>query len=102
MSSLVIKLSEECSAAILNTSPIKKDLGCQLSTARSETNILIMHYETSEQVSVSVMTKDAFNKLKHSRLVPISTCLQLADQSVLYPAGVAENILVKIRDFFVP
>ena len=24
----VIKLTEECSAAILNTSPVKKDLGC--------------------------------------------------------------------------
>jgi len=28
--------------------------------------------------------------------------LQLADQSVRYPAGIAENILVKIHDFFVP
>ena len=29
-------------------------------------------------------------------------CLQLVDQSVCYPAGVAENILVKIRNFLVP
>ena len=29
-------------------------------------------------------------------------CLQLADQSVLYPVGIVENILVKIRNFFVP
>ena len=29
-------------------------------------------------------------------------CLQLADQSVRYPAGVAENILVKIRNFLIP
>jgi hypothetical protein len=28
-------------------------------------------------------------------------CLQLADQSVRYPAGIAENIPVMIRDFFV-
>ena len=29
-------------------------------------------------------------------------CLQLADQSVRYPLGIAENIPVKIRDFFMP
>ena len=29
-------------------------------------------------------------------------CLQLADQLVRYPAGIIENILVKIRNFFVP
>jgi hypothetical protein len=29
-------------------------------------------------------------------------CIQLADQSVRYPLGIAENILVKIREFFVP
>ena len=29
-------------------------------------------------------------------------CLQLADQSVYYPTGIAENILVKIRNFFIP
>ena len=29
-------------------------------------------------------------------------CLQLADQTVRYPAGIAENIPVKIRNFFFP
>ena len=29
-------------------------------------------------------------------------CLQLVDQSVRYPIGFAENIPVKIRNFFVP
>ena len=28
-------------------------------------------------------------------------CLQLTDQSVRYPIGIVENILVKIRNFFV-
>jgi hypothetical protein len=28
--------------------------------------------------------------------------LQLADQTVRYPAGIAENVLVKIRNFFIP
>jgi hypothetical protein len=29
-------------------------------------------------------------------------CLQLADQSVRYPAGIAEDIPVRVWDFFVP
>ena len=29
-------------------------------------------------------------------------CLQLADQTVRYPAGIAKNIPVKIRNFFIP
>ena len=29
-------------------------------------------------------------------------CLQLASQSVCYPVGIAENILVKIKNFLVP
>jgi hypothetical protein len=52
--------------------------------------------------SVSVMPKAIFNKLTYSILTPRSMCLQLADQSVRYPAGITENILVNIRNFFVP
>ena len=29
-------------------------------------------------------------------------CLQLADQMVRYPAGIAENIPVKIQNYFIP
>jgi hypothetical protein len=38
----------------------------------------------------------------HHALAPTAMCLQLADQSVRYPMGVAENIPVKIRNFFIP
>jgi len=46
------------------------------------------------------MPKAIFDKLNYSMLTPTSMCLQLADQSVRYPAGIAENIPVKIRNFF--
>ena len=52
--------------------------------------------------SVSVMPKKVFDKLNYSTLMPTSMCLQLADQSVHYPIGIAENIPVKIQNFFVP
>jgi hypothetical protein len=48
------------------------------------------------------MSAVVYHKLDHSALEPTSMCLQLADQSVQYPLGIAENIPVKIREFFVP
>ena len=52
--------------------------------------------------SVSVMPKVVYDRLNHYALAPTAMCLQLADQSVRYPAGIAENILVKIHNFFIP
>jgi hypothetical protein len=50
---------------------------------------------------VNVMPKAIFDKLPHAKLDPTSMCLQLADQSLRYPVGITENILVKIREFFI-
>ena len=97
----VIKLTKKCSAAILNTSPIKKDLGfptidCSIGNQNFENALCDLG------ASVSVMTKKVFDKLNYSTLTPTLMCLQLADQSVRYPTGITENISVKIRNFFVP
>ena len=51
--------------------------------------------------SVRVMPKKVFDKLNYSTLTLTSMCLQLADQSACYPAGIAENILLKIWNFFI-
>ena len=93
---------EEYSAAILNTSLIKKkDLGCPSidCTIRSQNfkNVLC-----DLGASVSVMPKKVFDKLNYSTLMPTSMRLQLADQSVRYPVGIAKNNPIKIRNFFVP
>jgi hypothetical protein len=89
-------LTEECSAAILNTSPVKKkDPGC----STIECSIGSQNFENALcdlGASVSVMPKNVFDKLNYSTLIPTLMCLQLADQSVCYPTGIAENILVKI------
>nr|ABF96999.1 hypothetical protein LOC_Os03g34102 [Oryza sativa Japonica Group] len=51
--------------------------------------------------SVSVMLKDVFDKLNFTVLAPTPMRLQLADSSVRYPAGIVEDVPVKIRDFFI-
>jgi hypothetical protein len=92
----IIKLTEECSAPILNTLLIKKkDLRC----STIECSIGNQYFNNALcdiGASVSVMPRVVFDKLKHPTLVPTSMCLQLADQSVRYPLGLTENVLVKI------
>jgi len=47
------------------------------------------------------MPKVVYDKLNHNSLSPTIMCLQLADQSIQYPTGIAEDIPVKIRSYFV-
>jgi hypothetical protein len=97
----IIKLTEECSATILNTLLIKKkDPGCH-TIEDSIGNQYFNNALCDLGASVSVTPKVVFDKLKHPTLVPTSLCLQL-DQSVRYPSGIAENVPVKIREFLVP
>jgi hypothetical protein len=92
----VIKLTEECSAAILNKlQEKKKDPGCPAIGCSIENQ----HFNNALcdlGASVSVMPTAVYHKLDHSTLEPTSMCLQLADQSVWYPLGIVENIPVKI------
>jgi len=98
----VIKLTEACSETILRSSPIKKKdpgcptIDCSISSQMFENALCDLG------ASVSIMPKAIFDKLDYSTLTPTTMCLQLADQSVCYPAGIAENIPVRIHDFFVP
>jgi hypothetical protein len=97
----VIKLTEECSAAILNKLPEKKkDPGCPTIDC-SIRNQYFNNALCDLRASVSVMPAIVYYKLDHLALEPTSMCLQLADQSVRYPLGITENIPVKIREFFV-
>jgi hypothetical protein len=48
------------------------------------------------------MPKSVFDKLKHLTQLPTSICIQLADQTLCYPDGIAENVPVKNREIIVP
>jgi len=43
-----------------------------------------------------------FNQLNYSVLTPMPMQLQLIDSSVRHPEGIAEDVLVRVRDCFVP
>lgn len=48
------------------------------------------------------MPKVVFDQLNYTSLVPMDTCLQLMNKSVRYLVGIAEDVPMKIRKFFVP
>jgi hypothetical protein len=81
-STKVIKLIEECSAAILNKlAEKKKDPGCPT----IDCTIRDQYFKNTLcdlGASVSVMPAVVYHKLNHTALEPTSMCLQLADQSV--------------------
>jgi hypothetical protein len=51
---------------------------------------------------VNVMPKVIYHQLNHDSLVPTSMHLQLPNQSIQHPVGIAEDILVRIRNSFIP
>ena len=52
--------------------------------------------------SVSVVPKNVFEKLRLPEPEPTAMCLELADNSVRYPLGIAEDVPVKIGEHLVP
>jgi hypothetical protein len=48
------------------------------------------------------MFKETYDKLFYTTLAPTSVYLQLANQSTLYLEGVATDLLVKVRDAYIP
>jgi hypothetical protein len=95
----VVKLMEQCSNLILHKLPEKKkDPGCPTITCSIRAQ-LFDQVLCDLAASISVMSKDVFDKLNFTVLAPTPMCLQQADSSVRYPAGIAEDVLVKIRGF---
>ena len=52
--------------------------------------------------SINVMPKSIYNSLDLGPLQPTGITVQLADRSVVYPKGVIEDVLVKVKDLVFP
>ena len=97
-----VKLTEECSAAIANEAPEKKrDPGCPTIPC-SIGSLMFERALCDLGASVSVMPKNVFEKLRLPEPEPTAMCLELADNSVRYPLGIAEDVPVKIGEHLVP
>jgi hypothetical protein len=95
-----VKMSEECSAAIANGIEKQKDPGCPTIPC----SVGSFNFEKALcdlGASVSVMLRDVFEKLRLP-LEPTGMCLELGDNSVRYPLGIAEDVPVKVGHHFIP
>ncbi|KAJ1279113.1 hypothetical protein BS78_04G130800, partial [Paspalum vaginatum] len=93
----IVHLIEECSVAILKKKdPRSATISCSIGTQHFDQALCDLG------ASVSVMPKVIFDKLNHAALAPMAMCLQIVDQSVCYPEGIVENVLVKIQNFLIP
>jgi hypothetical protein len=92
-------MSEQCSAAIAIGLERQKDprcptIPCSVGSFKFEKALC----DLGE--SVSVMPKDVFEKL-HLPLKPMGMCLELGDNSIRYPLGIAEDVHVKVGHHFI-
>jgi hypothetical protein len=93
-------MSEQCSATIANGLEKQKDPGC-LTIPCSVGSFKFEKTLCDIGASVSVMPRDVFEKLRLP-LEPTSMCLELGDNSILYPLGIAQDLLVKVGHHFIP
>jgi hypothetical protein len=95
-----VKMSEQCSVAIANGLEKQKDPGCPTIPC----SVGSFKFEKALWdlgASVSVMPRDLFEKLCLP-LDPTGMCLELGDNSIRYPLGVAEDVPVKVGHHFIP
>jgi hypothetical protein len=95
-----VKMSEECSAAIANGLEKQKDprcptIPCSVGSFKFEKALCNLG------ASVSVIPRDVFENLRLP-LEPTGMCLELGDNSVRYPLGIAEDVPVKVGHHFIP
>jgi hypothetical protein len=83
-----VKMSEQCSAAIANGLEKQKDPGCPTIPC-SVGSFKFEKALCDLGASVSVMPRHVFEKL-HLPLEPTGMCLELGDNSIHYPLGIAE------------
>jgi hypothetical protein len=95
-----VKMSEQCSAAIANglekqTDPGCPTIPCSIGSFKFEKALCNLG------ASVSVMPRDVFEKLGLP-LEPTDMCLELGDNSIRYPLGIAEDVPVKVGHHVIP
>ena len=94
----VVKLTEECNTTILNQPLEKKeDLGCPTIGTQH-----FGHALCDLGASIGVMPKVIFDKLNFTHLTPTPMHLYLVDSSARYSEGIAEDVPVRVRGYFIP
>jgi hypothetical protein len=95
-----VKMSEKFSAAIANGLEKQKDPGC-LTIPCFVGSFKFEKALCDLGASVTVMPRDVLKKLRLP-LEPTGMCLELGDNSIRYPLGIAEDVPMKVGHHFIP
>ncbi|XP_019430376.1 PREDICTED: uncharacterized protein LOC109337782 [Lupinus angustifolius] len=98
----IFSLNATCSAILQTNIPQKsKDPG-NVTIPVTIGNVSIGKALIDLGVSVSLMPLSMMKRIGGIQLKPTRMSLQLADRSIKYPEGVAEDVLVKVDKFLIP
>jgi hypothetical protein len=95
-----VKMFEECSATIANGLEKQKDPGCPTIPC-SIGSFKFEKVLCDLGACVSIMPRDVFENLRLP-LDPTGMYLELGDNSIRYPLGIAEDVPMKVGHHFIP
>ncbi|XP_019181797.1 PREDICTED: uncharacterized protein LOC109176857 [Ipomoea nil] len=95
-------LSVECSAALERGCPKKKGDPGAFVVPCTVKELFFENALADLGASINVMPSCVFDKMIMLALTPTQMTVQLADGSTRYPRGIAEDVLVRIKDFVIP
>ncbi|XP_042067459.1 uncharacterized protein LOC121810799 [Salvia splendens] len=93
-----VNLTESCSAIIQRKLPAKMQDPGSFTIECTIGNCFVGNALCDLGASINLMPLSFFNKLNIGKLRSTSITLQMADRSVAYPSGIAEDILVRVNE----
>ena len=97
-----VTMNGRCSAALLDRGPVKeKDPGSFTIPCRIG-DLEIGNALADLGASISLMPYSLYEKLGLREPNPTRMCIELADRSIQYPMGIAENVMITIEKFDIP
>ncbi|GJU23419.1 reverse transcriptase domain-containing protein [Tanacetum coccineum] len=97
-----IPLNENCSAMLLKKLPEKLGDPGKFLILCNFPGMDVCHALADLGASINLMPLSIWKKLSLPKLTPTRTTLELADRSITYPKGLAEDIFIKVGKFHFP
>nr|GEU51161.1 DNA-directed DNA polymerase [Tanacetum cinerariifolium] len=97
-----VPLNENCSAMLIKKLPEKLGDPSKFLIPCNFPRIDVCHAFADLGASISLMPLSIWKKLSLPELTPTRMTLKLADRSITRPKGVAEDVFVKVGNFYFP
>ncbi|XP_019433326.1 PREDICTED: uncharacterized protein LOC109340183 [Lupinus angustifolius] len=97
----VVSLNANCSVVLQENSPHKSKDPCSVTIPVTIGNVSVGKALVELGASVSLMPMSMMKRIGGIQLKPTRMSLHLADRSIKYPKGVAEDVLVKVDKFLI-